>query len=282
VTLEHAMSNPHVRTKADLERFEEVCQTHYALTEARRAGVASFLSFVISRRVAIRDMVLLTRSLPGIDVSVGAGGAGREIAKHLAIRHRGRYVNRRAVGVLALPDDPDVYLQGTKRRGARANLREAEALGLAFRELADAAATREEAARILKLHGDEFWDAEAMGDAVARRTSRVFVVDDEARAVRALAAVVADEKWAHMYLCISDKSEASHAALYLLNVGVIKQLCVERVRYVFVSSAFHLTPGQRYLQARLGFELMNLRLLRTSSLGASSPEARRQARRSIT
>ncbi len=282
MTLEHAMSAPHVRTKADLDRFEEVCETHYALTQARRAGVASFLSFVVSRRAAIREMFVVTRSLPAIEVSLGAGAAGQEIAKHLAVRHRGRHVNRRAVGVLALPDDPEVYLQGTKRRGARANLREAEALGLAFRELADAATTRAEAARILTLHGDEFWDAEAMGDAVARRTSRVFVVDDEAHAVRALAAVVADETWAHMYLCISDKSEASHAALYLLNVGVIKQLCVEHVRYVFVSSAFHLKPGQRYLQARLGFDLMNLRVSRRAAHAAPSPGARHRERWSIT
>jgi len=85
-----------------------------------------------------------------------------------------------------------------------------------------------------------------------------------------------------MYLCISDRSEASHAALYLLNVGVIKQLSVERVRYVFVSSAFHLTPGQRYLQARLGFELMNLRLARPSSRSASPGRARRRERLPIT
>ncbi|MGD0834782.1 MAG: hypothetical protein ABSA40_10270 [Candidatus Dormibacteria bacterium] len=276
------MSGPHVRTKADLERIEEVCATHRALAEARVAGVLSLLSFAVSRRAAIRDMVLLVRALPRIDVSVGAGDAGAEIVKHLAVRHRGRHVNRRAVGVLALPDDPEVYLQGTKRRGARANLREAEALGLTFRELPDAATTRVEAARILKLHRDEFWDAEALGHAVARRTSRVFVVEDGERAVRALAAVVVDEAWAHMYLCISDRSEASHAALYLLNVGVIKQLSVERVRYVFVSSAFHLTPGQRYLQARLGFELMNLRLARPSSRSASPGRARRRERLPIT
>jgi hypothetical protein len=254
------MFGSHLRSESDLERIEGACATRHALAEARRAGGRSLVSFVLSRRAALREMSSSVRALPRIEVITSAGPAGREIAKHLSVRHVGRHVNRRAVGVLPLPEHPDLYLQGGKRQAARTNLHHAEELGFSFRELSDAATTRLEAARILRLHQDEFWDAEDLARDVAQRTSRVFVVADRAGTVQALAAVVVDTKWAHMYLCISDRSPSAHAALYMLNVGVVKQLAGEGLRYLFVRSAFQLTPGQRYLQARLGFEPMNLRL----------------------
>jgi hypothetical protein len=102
---------------------------------------------------------------------------------------------------------------------------------------------------------------------VDRASSRVFVAEDRTGAIQALATVVVDVQWAHMYLCVSLPGDAAYAALYLLNVGVVQQLAAERVRHLFVRSALHLPPGQRYLQARLGFELMNLRLTRRFSRG---------------
>jgi hypothetical protein len=245
-----------------------VCAIQHDLAQAGRSGVLSLVTFTVSRRAAIRQMTAFVRALPRITVTVGAGAPGQEIARNLSLRHRLRHVNRRAVGVLRLPEDPDRYLQGRKRQAVRTNLHHAEELGFAFRELPDAATVRVEAARILKLQRDEFWDADSLAGDVARGVSRVFVVDDGSGAVQALAAVVVDSTWAHLYLCITDKAETAHAALYLLNVGVVRQLAAERVRYIFVRSAFHLTPGQRYLQARLGFEPMNLRLARRRSAAA--------------
>ena len=256
----HAMSGSHLKSSSDLERIEAACATRHALTEARRAGGRSLVAFVLSRRAALREMSSSVRGLPRIEVIASAGPAGREIAQHLSLRHAGRRVNRRAVGVLPLPGDLRLYLQGGKRQAVRTNLHHAEELGFAFRELPDAATTRVEADRILRLHQDEFWDADELARSVAQGKSRVFAVADRAGAVQALAAVVVDTSWAHMYLCISDKSPTAHAALYLLNVGVVKQLAAEGLGYLFVRSAFHLTPGQRYLQARLGFEPMNLHL----------------------
>ncbi len=260
MTLADAKLGPHPSSESDLDRIERACETQHALAEARKAGARSLVGFVLSRHAAIRQMIVSVRALPQISVSVSAGAAGREIANHLAVRRGIRYVNRRAVGVLPLPDDLDSYFQGRKRHAVRTNLHHAEELGLGFQELPDAATTRREAARILKLHRDQFWDADALAEGVARGSSRVFVVADRAGTVQALAGLVVDTTWAHLYLCISDKSETAHAALYLLNVGLVKTLAAEQVRYLFVRSAFHVPPGQRYLQARLGFEPMNLRL----------------------
>jgi len=246
--------------QADLERIEAACETRRALVEARRAGGRNLVVFVVSRRAALPAMSRSVRALPLLQVDASSGPAGLEIARHLSVRHIGRRVNRRAVGVLRLPEDPVLYLQGGKRQAVRTNLHHAEELGFSFRELPDAATTRVEAARILRLHGDEFWDADELARSVARGASRVFVVADSAGAIQALAAAVVDTTWAHMYLCISDRSPSAHAALYLLNVGVVRQLAAEGLRYLFVRSAFQLTPGQRYLQARLGFEPTNLRV----------------------
>jgi hypothetical protein len=252
----------HLKRKPDLDRIEEVCETYHDLIEARKAGGTSLVSFVLSRHASIRQMVVFLRALPRIDVTLRASGAGWEIANHLSVRHGGRYVNRWAVGVLSLPDQPDEYLRGRKRQAVRTNLHRAEELGLAFRELSDPATKRAELASILSARREEFWDVAELVRGVDRASSRVFVAEDRTGAIQALATVVVDVQWAHMYLCVSLPGDAAFAALYLLNVGVVQQLAAERVRHLFVRSALHLSPGQRYLQARLGFELMNLRMTR--------------------
>ncbi len=253
------------RAVPEPERIEKVCATYQALTEARKAGPWTFGWFVLSRCAAILRMGVIMVSLPRIEVRLGPTGAGQEIARHLSVRHGLRHVNRWAVGVLPISDNVDEYLRGRKRHAVRTHLHHAQEMGLGFRELLDPVATRAEAERILTLHRDEFWDADGLARGVDRGASRVFVVDDGNHVVKALAAVVVDTSWAHLYLCISDRGDTAPAALYLLNIGLVRKLADEGVRYLFVRSALHVTPGQRYLQSQLGFEPMNLHLTRRLS-----------------
>ena len=167
---------------------------------------------------------------------------------------------RSAMAVLAVPPHPEVYLAGRKRQALRTNLRRAGEHGIVVAEVTDGAAQIESVQRVLDARHDSWlrqhrgWLERAVGTGVVQ----TFAGHGPDGTVLTVALVVADRPWALLHLCVSVQGEMAAYSRYATHAFMVDALSRSGIRTLLVDSVLDLTPGLRYFQARLGFELMNV------------------------
>ncbi len=194
---------------------------------------------------ALASARILLRA-PRLSVELTDSPSGDLIRRYLNIRRRGVRSHLYAQGVLTLPASPAPLLQGRRFQAARTNVSRALREGIACRGLPEsdrprALAELSESVSLLERRIDRWWVAE----------------QPDGRAV-GLALVTVDEQWAMLNVLAA----TGYAARYLLHTHVVSELRAVGSRYLFAEgpNALTLPPGLQYLQARLGYEIANLRL----------------------
>lgn len=167
---------------------------------------------------------------------------------------------RSAVAVLAVPPDVAVYLAGRKRQALRTNLRRAREHGIAVAEVTDGDAQIDYVERVLAARNDTWlcqhreWLERAAGVGLVQS----FAGHGPDGSVLTVALVVADRPWALLRLCVSVQGKVAAYSRYATHVSMVDALGRSGIRTLIVDSVLDVTPGIRYFQARLGFELMNV------------------------
>jgi hypothetical protein len=219
------------------------------------AQASAFTSWVLRRRDslglpgspdggALASFRILLRA-PRLWVELTDSPSGELIRAYLIARRRGIRSHLYAQGVLTLPPGDVPLLRGRRFQAARTNVTRARHEGIVCRSLPEPDRPRvlselNESTSLLDRKVDRWWVAEGSdGHAVG------------------LALVIVDVQWAMLKILAAERYEAR----YLLHTHVVGELRASGVRYLFAEcqNALALPAGLQYLQARLGYEIANLR-----------------------
>ena len=165
--------------------------------------------------------------------------------------------------VLRLPRTPEEYLRGRHRQAVRTNCTRAQALGLVVREVAGEA----EGVRLLGriVHGDRY-DARRLARSRAARQPtkglRTLAVYDASGQAVGAAAFYRSGRYARLEALKCVSSDRSSVARYLLHTRLVETLIRDGVVVLFADSGITVTPGTHYLQQRVGYEIINVRIRR--------------------
>ena len=178
-----------------------------------------------------RAVVSILRSAPRLEPRLTHSPGGRHIATYLRETRFG--VRRRlwAKSVLEIAPEGQPLFAGRAMQAARTNMRRAQAEGLSCTEVS--AAAPELGTRKFRL-----WDKDG-----AEIGGANLVVDQEWALMNNL--------WAH-----------SGVGYYLVHGHVVEEMQRARVRYILMNAenAIILKPGLLYMQGRLGYQVVHLRL----------------------
>lgn len=165
--------------------------------------------------------------------------------------------------VLRLPRTSEEYLRGRHRQAVRTNCTRARALGMLVSELGGEG----EGARLIgrMMLGDEGYErhlAATRSRPWLQPTQglRTLVVYDAAGAVLGAAAFHRSGPYARLEAIKCVTSELSGVARYLLHTRLVETLIDEGVVVLFADSAITVTPGVHYLQQRVGYDIINVRI----------------------
>lgn len=195
--------------------------------------------------VGLRAAAAVLIGAPRLTVELTSSPSGELIREYLLARRRGIRSHLRARSVLRIPSEGAPILSGRRFHAARTNVARARREGIACREL-----PRPERSRALRELG--------MAETMLRRASdRWWVAEADETAV-GVAVVTVDRTWAMLNVL----DAPGYPARYLLHAHVVSALRAAGVRYLTTKgpSALVLPEGLLYLQARLGYEVVNLRV----------------------
>jgi hypothetical protein len=215
------------------------------------------------RRRAMWRGVRAVQRLDRLELPLSSSPAGDAIWR--TIRSRQARVAR---AVLQLPDDPVRYQSGRARQALRTNVHHADALGISCRELGDIddkSAALDRFLRNLGLAdtgGEERYLERVIGLDLARQ--QVHVAVDPTGDVVAIAALEVDVGCGLLVFLHGVAGQAGAAARYALSLHVVNSLIDERVSFLLVGGTVRLAPGLQYFQQRLGFEIFNVRPVRST------------------
>ena len=222
-------------------------------------------------RAGLAATTRVWRSLPVVDLPMGPGPHGDEVAGAFGGAARFAPQDRGPVAVLRLPPTVGEYLAGRPRQALRTNISRARAAGIAHRTLTD---PDERRAAVRAVAGLRHQDPGAM---VRDRTgsdapSRMLVTTTSDGDPVGLAEVVVDGPSAALAtLVTAPDSPAGPALRYLLHLAVVEDLVGQGVELLVVSGSMLLTPaGTRYFQRRTGFVPARVRLVRDQSSSGRS------------
>lgn len=266
-------------SEGECERTRRIVEHLWTAAEGAFGSVlVPVLAF--RHRRSLSTLAESLRQLPLLRVRPSGGPAGREMERVLlGLRARPgcdrrspsfrvrlgaqllRVPDRRsAVAVLMVPSELSTYLAGRKRQALRTNLRRAEEHGVVVSEVTRAAAQIECIRRIMAARNDSWleqhgsWLERAAGEGLVR----LFAGYGPDGALLTVAVVVADAPWAILRLCVSVDGAVAGYSRYATHAYMVDALSRSGVRALMVDSVLVATPGLRYLQARLGFDLANL------------------------
>lgn len=199
-----------------------------------------------SPAVGLRAAASVLLSAPRLTVELTSSPSGELIREYLLARRRGVRSHLRARSVLRLPPEDAPLLGGRRFHAARTNVARARREGIACRELPGP-----ERLRALR----ELGVLETM---LRRRTDRWWVAEAADKAAVGVALVTVDRTWAMLNVL----DAPGYPARYMLHTHVVSALRAAGVRYLTTKgpSALVLPEGLLYLQARLGYEVVNLRV----------------------
>jgi hypothetical protein len=204
----------------------------------RRGGSAG--SLPASARAALE---VLLRA-PRLEVELTSSPGGDLIRGYLLARRRGIRSHLRARSVLRIPPVGEPMLSGRRFHAARTNVARARREGITCRELPEA-----ERPQVLGA-------LNVLDSMLARTADRWWVAEAADRSPVGLALATVDRRWAMLNVLDAPR----YPARYLLHTHVVAALRGDGVRYLMPRSpsALVLPEGLLYLQARLGYEVVNL------------------------
>jgi len=198
-----------------------------------------------SPAAGLRAAAEVLLAAPRLSVELTSSPSGELIRQYMLARRRGIRSHLRARSVLRVPPPETPMLSGRRFHAARSNVARARREGIACRELPEPerpGALRELGVleTMLRRKTDRWWVAEAADTTVG------------------VALVTVDRSWA--MLNVLDAPE--YPARYLLHTHIVGSLRAAGVRYLTTRgpSALVMPEGLLYLQARLGYEVVNLRV----------------------
>jgi hypothetical protein len=144
-------------------------------------------------------------------------------------------------------------LEGRRFRAVRTNVTRARREGIVCRELPDS-----DRARVLR-------DVNQADTLLERAADCWWAAETEDRSAVGLALATVDRHWAMLNLLVAPR----YTTRYLLHSHMVASLRASGVRYLTTRSpsALVLPSGLLYLQARLGYEIFNLRVTRGGPIG---------------
>jgi hypothetical protein len=183
---------------------------------------------------------------PTLPVDLTASPSGEHIRDYLLARRRGVRTHLYAQTVLRIPPIGTPLLTGRRFRAARTNNTRARREGITCRELPEA-----ERPRVLR-------ELDQPASLVGRALDRWWVAEGSDRSSAGFALATVDRKWALLNWLIAPR----YTARYLLHAHLVEALQAAGVRYLATRTPMALvqSPGALYLQARLGYEIVRLRV----------------------
>lgn len=199
-----------------------------------------------SSLLGLRAAAAVLLRAPSMTVDLAPSPSGLLIREYLLARRRGVRSHLRARSVLRIPPEGTPLLSGRRFHAARTNVARARREGIACRELPGP-----ERPRALR----ELGMLETM---LRRTTDRWWVAEAADGTTLGVALVTVDRTWALLNVL----DAPGYPARYLLHTHVVGALRGAGVRYMTTKgpSALVLPEGLLYLQARLGYEVVNLRV----------------------
>ncbi len=184
---------------------------------------------------------------PRLSVELTTSPTGEHIRDYLLARRRGIRSHLYARSILRIPRAGAPMLKGRRFRAARTNITRAQLEGISCRELPVSERPRvlrelDESEWLLDRTLDSWWVAEtAEGSAVG------------------VAVATVDRNWAMLNVLVAPR----YTARYLLHTHMVASLRDRGLSYLTTRSrsALALPAGFLYLQARLGYEIANLRVV---------------------
>lgn len=171
--------------------------------------------------------------------------------------------------VLRLPESFEDYLRGRSRQAVRTNCTRARRLGMVVRPVASEAAGLRMIEAIVYGDSAERAGARDVSRSVdPRRPTRgltTLAVHDAGGAVVGVAAYYRSGDFVRLEALKCTASEQGAVARYLLHTGLVELLIADGVRLLLADSGIWVTPGVRYLQQRIGYDVVNLRIRPTSA-----------------
>ncbi|MBV9660561.1 MAG: hypothetical protein JO337_05325 [Acidimicrobiales bacterium] len=266
------------------EEFEAVSRIVHRAWDLgnNRLGVPLLVASALRHRGRLAKLAASLDQLPTVAVELSAGDEGQEI-RRLLLGPRGKHSRhsptpsrrsrlasgillvpdrRAAVALAELPDDIDLYLRGGKRQAVRTNLARAKERGIVSSEVTGRHRQWASLEEVLASRDDDWlvdnrdWCERGLSDGWLR----VFVATGPDRAPLNVALLVADKHWAVLRLCVGIDSDLSGYARYSIHFSIIEELIGAGAGFLLVNSVFEISPGLRYFQRRLGFELVNVAL----------------------
>lgn len=239
-----------------------------AAYRGRGGGGAGLGRFALRHpKTALRAAIALLR-LPRLEVSLSDRPEGRLIARHL-VRHSEFAGWRRASAALQLPADEASYLRGKARGRLRTNVSRARDAGIRCRRVTEAA----EQVELLRQVGAARGPAEPTDYYIERFVGpepyNFFATEDADGRLINLCVLVVDGYAALVayHVSLPDHPHTSPAR-WLASLHVINETIRRGARVLVVeSSALDLDSGLAFFQARLGYQVVNLRLRRGAKTG---------------
>lgn len=194
---------------------------------------------------------------PRVPVELTTSPSGEHIRDYLLARRRGIRSHLWARSILRIPPPDAPILKGRRFRAARTNIRRAHREGISCRELPEA-----ERLRVLRELSQPEW--------LLERTVDTWWVAETADGLAVgIALATVDRNWAMLNVLVAPQ----YAARYLLHTHLVLSLRELGVAYLTTrsTSALVLPAGLLYLQARLGYEIANLRVLPESPVTSPQP-----------
>lgn len=255
-----ARLRPSRRQPPTVEQLDADLNTFYELVTAACSTprpMTSFAVLTVRRPVAVVRGARAIASLPRHRLDPGEGTKLRRRLDH----HRGPFpTGRWAVAVRMLPGDAAELVKGRSRQAWRTNLAHATRAGISCRHLDDLCDQRPAILELIRARGwppswEEFLERE---HGVREGFGDHFVATDAAGAVLAVAVVEVTGPVAFLVWQESIHTTASSWARYALQLEVMRWLVDRSVGQLVTGSTLGLSPGLRYFQRRLGFELYNV------------------------
>jgi len=209
-------------------------------------GRSKFTALPASPLTGARAALEVVLGAPLLSVELTGSPSGELIRDYLLARRRGVRTHLYAQTVLCIPPIGAQMLKGRRFRAARTNITRARREGITCGDLPESERPRvlrelDESASLLERTVDHWWVAE---------------MPDRSPAGFALATV--DQKWALLNWLVAPR----YTARYLLNSHIMLALQAAGVRYLATRSPMAVvqSSGVLYLQARLGYEIVRLRV----------------------
>ena len=246
------------------EDFQSLSAAAREFDVLRRSGQwGRLIALAARRRRAIWRGLRAVRRLRELELPLTSTPPGEAIWRTVHSRP-----TRVARAVLQLPDDKAEYRRGRSRQALRTNVRHAETLGIACRELHDILKKDTALDQLLRNLGltDRSAERRHLEDAIGLETGRqqVHAAVDESGDVIALAVLEVDVRCARLVFLHAVAGRLGAPARYALSLHVINALIDRHLNFLLVDGTVRLAPGLQYFQQRLGFEIFNVRPVRVA------------------